>query len=606
MSDTNKVLSITTEMIAQESVPQAILVGQNKICQTYQYDLATSFIRLDAELFCIPLFVCGYQKEPKTVEKEQNVDFTKSYYQHKEEVLVDFEEDTFIHTTNFSLYQSKLESLGYIPHLDKEISEACISFVKGQDAGVLGFFVFERYEGSKYLTVQEIEETKALLLIMATKVENFETKKQLKEEENKSIFDKLTGLPVLREFKKEARKLLELEDKYAIIYLDIDKFKYINDIWSRETGDDILKSLAHVIQKNIGDKECCCRVEDDKFVAMIRYETQQELEDKIDSVNVQFKQMQQEKFCDVKITVIGGIYKIGVEKNIDLLMDKANIARTSSKGTYDNTCTIYDQDLESLNAREKQLENRAAYALEHHEFIPFLQPKFDIRTNQICGAEALARWKIGDSMISPIEFIGLFEKNGFITRMDFAIYEATLTFMQQLLQKGHQLVPISMNVSRGHMKDTTFCNRFLKLLEKYQVPCNLIELEVTESVFMDDKDIITNFIKELRDHGIMVSIDDFGTEYSSLNLLKDLVVDTIKLDKSFIDDLLVDKDVQKNKVIIKNIVTMIRELGFDIIFEGVESVQQVDFLKEINCYTAQGFLFSRPIPLAAFEKEYYK
>ncbi|MFI3202103.1 MAG: EAL domain-containing protein, partial [Eubacteriales bacterium] len=294
------------------------------------------------------------------------------------------------------------------------------------------------------------------------------------------------------------------------------------------------------------------------------------------------------------------------DTSINLVIDKANIARRTIKGSYKNDFKIYNENLENINEREKQLEKRMGPALENGEFVPFLQPKFNLQTNTICGAEALARWKAKDRMIAPFEFIPAFERNGFITKLDFSIYDQVFRFMSKMLKEGRTLFPISLNVSRGHMSNPCFVEEVVALLKTYEIPHELVELEITESVFTEDKMLLKTFISEIRSYGMQVSIDDFGTAYSSLNLLKDVVVDVIKMDKSFIHDDVEDTEesIKSNKIIVKNIVNMIKELNFKIIFEGIETKEHVEFLSGIGCRYGQGYVFARPMPLEEFKSTY--
>lgn len=265
--------------------------------------------------------------------------------------------------------------------------------------------------------------------------------------------------------------------------------------------------------------------------------------------------------------------------------------------------------MENLSDREKQLEKRTKTALENKEFVPYLQPKFMLSTNEICGAEALARWHAADRMIQPHEFIPLFERNGFITQLDFEIYEQTFQFVKESMAKGYGMVPISLNMSRGHINDPDFLNKFMHLMDYYEIPTQMIELEITESVFEENTERLKEFIADIRTTGIKVSIDDFGSAYSSLNMLKDIDVDIVKLDKSFIDNICSGTSydtMQKDRIIVENIINMITLLGFKTIFEGIESHEQIEFLKYSGCNFGQGFLFARPLPLDEFENKFLK
>lgn len=609
----NRVLEIVKALQKGNTVPESTIGALDAICQLYQFNRVRTFLRTKNKEYFIPLDDVRLSKKPILLNSENGIDFNDSFYRKKEQqnhrMLANLLTCEFIHTKEFYRYQEDLESLGYISLEDGNIKEAIIRSIVSDETGIMGFFVFERFDNMPQLTNDEVNELKTLCVIINDRIENFETRKKLKEEQKQNTIDPLTGLPTLKVFKENLEQLMKIDNKYVMIYLDIDKFKYINEIWSHETGNHILQEMAAVISSFIKNNELCCRINDDKYALFLEYHGDINLQERIDDLDTKFRFMQKAMFSQIKITIIGGVYVVQHVQSPNLIIDKANIARRCAKGNYDNAYVTYNQNLESLSERERQIENRSAFALENNEFIPFLQPKFDVDTNEVVGVEALARWKAKDRMISPAEFVPVFEKNGFITKLDFVIFEAVFQFMKKMLDEGCELYPISLNVSRGHISEGGFKERFFELVDKYQIPRQYIELEITESVFMEDKEVLTSFMKELREEGLMISIDDFGTAYSSLNLLKDVEVDVIKMDKSFIDNITSQKEVDeanKDKVVIKNIIKMIQELDFDIIFEGIETDEQIEFLKEIGCKYGQGYVFDRPLPLTVFQNRYLK
>lgn len=606
----NKVLSVIHNLLQAQSVPESTNVALDTMCQLYHFDRVRSFIRVIGTDKFVGLDEANYGEASCVHIEENDVDFEQSYYRKDGEESYDMMhiliKEKFIHTLEFEKYQKSLEVIGFLPSKEK-VAEACLRCVISREIGMMGYFVFEKFEGSTLMTEAELVEIQDLCEITNDRIETFETRKQLIDEEMSHVIDQLTGLPLIGTFKEEIDALLPLQEQYAMLYMDIDKFKFINEMWSRDTGNDILVQVASVIQNHMGETDKCCRITDDRFSLFFRCEDEEGMLQYIKELSQKFVAMQQKYFSEIKITVIGGAYFIREDRNINLIMDKANIARRSSKGTFENTFVVYNEDLDHLAEREKRLEKRIVAAIENQEFIPFLQPKFNLFTNEICGAEALARWKTEDRLISPIEFIPIFEQNGFVTKLDFIIYERVFQFIQECREKGYKQYPISLNVSRGHMRDEHFMEKFTALMDKYNVPYDSIELEITESIFMEDKEVLKQFIMNIRSQKISVSIDDFGTAYSSLNLLKDIVVDVIKMDKNFIDSIC-RKDalevIEKDKIIIKNILTMINELQYQTIFEGIEVQEQVDFLKEIGCHYGQGFIFAKPMELEEFQKTY--
>ncbi len=620
----NRVISIIKNVLDAVDVPGSTLAALNSICQSYKFDRVRSFIRVDGSNKFVPLDDAQYGQDPYVYTQESGIDFDKSYYHgvdaedkaledeyEQKQIAVDMvktiETEKFIHTYEFQQYQSRLEVIGFLPNQGKKVIEACICCVSGRVVGMMGYFVFERFEGRPLLTQEELLEIKYLCEVTKNRIENFETGKQLRDEEEHNMTDSLTGLSAYARFKKEADILLARDRSYAILYFDIDKFKYINQNWSVETGDEILTKLSEVLVEDLREGELCTRVIDDKFAALLRCNSREELVERWKHLRSKLKIMKQQQFPDVKITIICGAYLIGNDQSLNVMIDKANIARRAVKGSYKSTLNLYTWTLHNQSEVEKQLEKKMLRALSDGEFVPYLQPKFNLETKEICGAEALARWETEERVIAPMEFIPVFEKNGFIVELDFLIYEGIFQFIRRNLDEGKVLYPISLNVSREHIHNSEFLTEFLKRMKVYDIPCELIELEITESVFTKNSNKLRKFITDIREANLAVSIDDFGTAYSSLNMLKDVEVDTIKMDKTFIDNMTNETDaseIQKDRIIIKNIISMMNELNFKTIFEGVETEQHVDFLKEVGCFVGQGYIFARPMPLKDFEERY--
>lgn len=420
--------------------------------------------------------------------------------------------------------------------------------------------------------------------------------------------DHLTGTLTTTQFKMEYEHIIKNSDfNYAYFVFDIEKFKYINDTWGYSTGDEILKKVKSVLDNLVQKDEVYCRLGNDRFALILQCEDRLSIDKRVETLNYIFENMQKLFFREITISITCGIYFSEKKREFEYVANKANIARKSIKGSHKNSFKVYDRALENFAENEKLIEDRMYTALENGEFIPYLQPKVNLYTKEICGAEALVRWQAYDRMIYPDEFISVFEKNGFITVLDFVIYEKVMQYIRKCLDEGIAIYPISLNASRAHITDKKFINKLLTLIEKYKIPLHLIEIEVTEGVLVEDKLSLNNFIKELRNNDIIVSVDDFGTAYSSLNLLKDIEVDVIKIDKEFLHaiDLTEPIDIMaKDKVVIRHIVQMAKELEFSIICEGVETLAQVEFLKEIGCEYGQGYVFARPMTMHEFETKF--
>ena len=248
---------------------------------------------------------------------------------------------------------------------------------------------------------------------------------------------------------------------------------------------------------------------------------------------------------------------------------------------------------------ESELEVDMVASLRNGEFIAYYQPKYDLKTGKIVGAEALVRWNHKDrGLISPGVFVPLFERNGFINYVDFAVYEQAMRMIKKRILNNEPIVPVSMNVSRRHIADKDFADKLDELVKKYKIPKEYIDMEITESIFSDDNKSAKDLVNDLRSRGYAVSMDDFGSGYSSLNLLRIMPIDTLKIDRAFIEDIETSK---RSVNIVEEIIAMAKRIDMKTVCEGIETEGQRDILLSAGCDTAQGFYYSRPIPEDAFE-----
>lgn len=610
--NTNRIGEIIDCLFSVSFVPDGNTKALDKLCQLYEIDRVRCYARFPNSDIFVNINDDRFGKVPEYNADENGFDFNKSLYQGEiystKTMIAIMNENPIIYTKDISGYEEYLQEIGYTSN-EEEVAEVFVGGMKSRSTGIMGYMVFEQFKGSAPWSDETKADIRRILKIMLTRIENDETAKQLKQEESKSDTDHLTGLPVLRKFRSIVRHLLDSDDFYAFLAMDIDKFKYINDIWSFSTGNSILKEVGSLLEEFIREDEVASRMVDDKFGVLLKFTSEADLNARLELLDVKLTELQHKHFTDIKITATGGVYKVYEMVNFNLMLDKANVARRTGKGSYKNIFVVYDKSLESISDREKNMEKRIQSAMECGEFVPFFQPKFNLMTNEICGVEALARWVTDERMIPPYEFIPLFETNGFITELDFVIYEKSMEFMRYCLDNNYPVYPTSLNVSRWHINDEDFFGRFENLVDKYNIPREFLELEITESIFEEDKSILIQFISEIRRRGISVAIDDFGAAYSSLNLLKDVDVDIIKFDKAFIDNIANDNqqdDIKKDKIVIENMVNMVNDLGVKTIFEGIELGEQIEFLKSTGCQLGQGYIFSKPLSLEMFEDKFLK
>ncbi|MFI3174464.1 MAG: bifunctional diguanylate cyclase/phosphodiesterase [Bacillota bacterium] len=396
------------------------------------------------------------------------------------------------------------------------------------------------------------------------------------------------------------------EDEYMLCTVDISKFKHINDSKGFSTGNKLLIKIAGVLRKFVRSQELFCRMNGDKFALLLQCNSNDEAKARINSLFDKLEAMRAENFLDVGIIYACGVVSVEKDIEMNLLLDKANVARQSAKGSHKNTISFFDVEMERKLSNEIKIESRIAQAVKDGEFTPYLQPKFNLQTMEICGAEALVRWITPAGMIFPDNFIPLFEKNGFITTLDFIVYKQVMKHIRSCLDRGIKVYPISVNVSRNHIRNKNFTKQIMALVEEYDVPIELLELEITESTFIEDREVLKFFVDNINHIRIKVSIDDFGSAYSSLQVLKDINMDILKIDKGFLDNIGSDREFTKDELVLKNIIFLAKDLNCKVICEGIETQNQIDILKKIGCELGQGYVFAKPMPIEEYEEKYLK
>lgn len=449
----------------------------------------------------------------------------------------------------------------------------------------------------------EVESLFTITKILTSYLLKIRTSERINERlERIRNFDELTGLPTFHKFKKDACEIIKHNTKkqYAIVYSDISNFRYINDKLSYRTGDEVLCSFAKLVSQSLKGKEIVARISADNFMALVEYQNEERLIQRVESMNEKFAKEWRAKKINLNVVIISGACIINQNDDILSAIDNANIARKNVKTSSKTICKIYDNEMFEKISKEIEISNSMEEALANREFSIYLQPKINLADEKLVGAEALVRWiKPDGTIITPDDFIPQFEKNGFIINLDFFVYEEVCKTLKRWVDLGITSIPISVNVSRVHLDEGNFVEKFSKLVNKYRIAPTLLELELTETIFLDHTELAINAMSELRSLGFRVSIDDFGAGYSSLNLLKDMQTDVIKLDKEFFGK---GEMRREEKVIVSNIINMAKQLNMKVLSEGVETKMQSDFLREMSCDMAQGYFYARPMPIKEFEK----
>lgn len=433
--------------------------------------------------------------------------------------------------------------------------------------------------------------------------------KNRKEVYQAAYVDELTGLPSKAKHKMDAQELLNRQEKsYAYITFDVDNFKYINEMFDYEYGNQILIHIGKVIKNFTKKSELYARISADNFAVLWEDSgTKDELIKRIREMFVQIIEYREPEetlnVCDMKFSC--GVYRVDGVKDINAIRANANLARTECKKRVLEDIIFYDEELKNRRVEEKELEYEAKEALENNEFLVYFQPKYEVRTEQIIGAEALVRWNHPvRGVLSPNSFIPVFEFNGFIKELDLFVLGQVCELISAWLKVGITPVCISVNLSRIHLHESNLVEQLLSVVNRYNVPPEYIEFELTESAFYEETENLLRIMSDIKRAGFRLSMDDFGSGYSSLNLLRRLPVDVLKLDKVFLEDCDETDDEIRGKRIVMHVISMAKDLKMEVLAEGVETKDQKEFLQEARCDMIQGYYFARPMPLKEFELLY--
>ena len=429
--------------------------------------------------------------------------------------------------------------------------------------------------------------------------------KDQRELNRKLNYDALTGLPVYNKFVDKLEMYMATHGKDGLFFIssDFSNFQYVNEMYGYEVGDRILHDFAVALQENCKNGVLFCRVTSDHFVGVLKEDSVEDARDAYLAFTSSFVQRINSRYDQCNLVIATGLYEIRENDwSVSSMMDNANEARKQCKTQkVDSTVEIYTEEIRKDLENTREIVSGMVSAYNNKEFQAYLQPKVSLHTGKVVGAEALVRWKKADgTMVMPGRFIDIFERNGFITKVDFAILDQVMEYLRDALQQGEEVVPVSVNFSRRHNEFSDFVPNILKRLKEYHVPGELLEVEVTESVFMSDLNKLTNNLESLRDKGVEISVDDFGSGYSSLNLLSKVAVDTVKLDKQFLDDTMNSEREETALTIIKYLTKMLKHLGFKVLAEGVETKEQLDMLRLADCDIVQGYFYAKPMPIAEF------
>lgn len=421
--------------------------------------------------------------------------------------------------------------------------------------------------------------------------------------EHLAYYDDITGAYNTHKFMELAAARLGEDKNYALALLDLHGFKFINASFGFSVGDRLLCGVSDILSRALGADEFYYHRFADQFGFLLHTQDESVIRKRataiMDAISA-FELVPGDShpihcYCGIKVNQSNSN-----ELNIGLMQDRAAAALAQVKKLHGNHLAFYDHTLLERAQHKNHIEQHMHAALRNREFIAYLQPKYDLHTEQIVSAEALVRWQRPDgSLVPPGDFIPIFEQNGFITQLDLYIFEEVCRTQRRWLDEGLPIVPISVNQSRLLFYQKNYLETVHGLVSKYDLDPKYIIIEVTESPATNKAEEIASVISGLHALGFSVSMDDFGSGYSSLNVLRKLSIDELKLDRDFLSSTELEN---RSRIILRNILELARELHITTVCEGVETRIQADQLRDMGCDIAQGYFFSRPIDIESFTK----
>lgn len=433
-----------------------------------------------------------------------------------------------------------------------------------------------------------------LAVILAVEVCRYRKKQSVAE------YDSLTGLYSREGFFEKAKEKIRRNPnkKWYMVCTDIRNFKLANDLFGEEMGNKVLTDQAKRLIQGTCDEGICGRIAGDRFAMLIPKASFQMQQITEEMVGLQY-------FINdtsYKFHIFVGVYEITDPKeSIQVMCDKANMAIDSFKGDYSKVIAYYDEKMLDRLIHEKNILSEFNDALVSGQFVMYLQPQIS-NAGILVGAEAIVRWHHpSKGILMPADFLGIIEKRGYIYRLDRWMWEQAVSKLADWKKRGQEDISISVNVSTKDFYYADLYKVFTSLVEAYEVEPNKLHIEITETVFMQDIGARLTVIEQLRDYGFHLEIDDFGSGYSSLSMLKDIEADTLKIDMTFLEE---TNNPIRARTILCSIITMAKELGMTVITEGVQNREHEEFLAQMGCDIFQGYYYAMPIPVEEFEQKY--
>lgn len=441
-------------------------------------------------------------------------------------------------------------------------------------AGIIGFLEFSRYRSSQQM--------------------------------HKVVFvDELTQLPNLEQMNRMIESKMKAKEAFILAVFDVKDFKLINDLWGYEKGDEYLRFVGKKLEEFALAFEFACRCENDVFAVIVKNCSIAECETLMQDLFGELRHLPGNDNYHVQFSC-GVVQQEGNYDSPFMMFDCAKIAKSNAKKSQTTNIMIYDEVIKKEMIRRQQLKDDLQDALDNEEFIVYLQPKYNLKDDTLAGAEALIRWNYKhQEFLPPGAFVPIFEEDGSIGLIDQFVLRKVSEKFKEWMEEGYELLPISVNVSRVQLTNRNLVKNIADTVKEQNVPFHYIDLELTESAAFDNMGYLLDTMGEIERTGFKLSMDDFGTGYSSLGLLRQMPLDILKLDKSFVDGY-VDETCEKERLMICDIINMAHHMGITVLAEGVETKAQRDMLRDAGCEIVQGYYYSRPIPIEEYEKLLHK
>lgn len=433
------------------------------------------------------------------------------------------------------------------------------------------------------------------------------TKEQIQELEKSAYYDIVTGLPNMSKFSLECERLINSMPGafFGVIVFEVENLDRIRLLYGMDECDKVRCYIANSLNEILNYSYIYGRVHEDLFAVFACYDEGDELPNIVNLLTENIHSYAK----NVNLTLNFGIYSM--DDNIIPIPQAINMAelakRTVVRNKSDLNYAFFSEELEERLIEDKQMSEEMNYALEHKQFVMYLQPMVNLRTHEIIGAEALVRWDHPEKgILSPFRFLPLFEANNFIIKMDHYIWKEAFKTIRHWIDNKIEPIPISINISPIHFEHPRFIETLCNYAEQFRIPKNMIELEMPEKIFADTSESIDKTLRELEKEGFVLCIDNFGSYHSPINALKDSPVTVIKMDRKFLNNNLSS---QKGLTLVRYLYAMAKELDMKVVAEGVENIEQANDLSELGCDYAQGFFFAKPMTLRdfdAFHKEILK